>query len=199
MPGEEPRTSIEEIAAHCRQQLIHEGEYREWSLLGWSFGGVLAYEMARQMLAEGLPVRRVVLVDSFLAAASTGSDVGAAREQSERTEFDDLFATHDMGAHGADMEAAFAMYRANLTALRRYEPQPCRLPVIDIRAERVLGGPGSSARAGPPVSSLSDQRSVVRVPGDHYSVFSPEYLGALARAVSTAVGSDDTRAKPRLL
>ena len=62
---ESPATCVEAIAAHLIPQITRvfpEGPYR---LGGYSFGGVVAYEMARQMQARGLAVETVLLWDSF--------------------------------------------------------------------------------------------------------------------------------------
>jgi thioesterase domain-containing protein len=49
---------------------------------GWSMGGVVAFEMARQAQAAGDPAARLLLVDSTLAgdAAPDGGEEAAARE-----------------------------------------------------------------------------------------------------------------------
>ncbi len=204
LPGEEPLRSVEDIAAHCRQQLIVAGEHEEWSLVGWSFGGVVAYEMARQMLAEGLPLRRVVLIDAFLPRTSKADDPGeeaatlkelrrlAARSRAaesgatspEATFLDDSF----------DLEAASRVYRANVSALRAYAPKPCSLPIADVRAARTLDG---RKLIGPPIGSFSDRYSVVTVPGDHESIFAPEHLPGLARAVKAALRGEGADPEPR--
>lgn len=177
MPGEETLTSIEELAAHCKRQLIVRGEYEEWSLVGWSFGGALAYEMARQMVADGFRIRHLVLIDAFLPA--TGSPASAPLcEQAISREQQNVL----------DREIASKIHRANCAALHAYKPPPCNLPVTDIRATQALDALGDGAHAGRPIASLSETRSIVRVPGGHYSMFSPEHLADLAHAVDAALG-----------
>jgi amino acid adenylation domain-containing protein len=61
---ESPLTSIEEMAelyVNEIQQLVPEGPYR---LAGWSFGGTVAYEMARIWEAKGQTVEFVGLIDT---------------------------------------------------------------------------------------------------------------------------------------
>ena len=58
-------TTIEEMAAHYIsdiKQVQHSGPY---FLGGFSFGGVVAYEMARQLIADGADVGLVVLIDAY--------------------------------------------------------------------------------------------------------------------------------------
>ncbi|HVT18829.1 MAG TPA: amino acid adenylation domain-containing protein, partial [Thermoanaerobaculia bacterium] len=62
--GRAPAT-IEEMAAHylqCIKELQPEGPY---DLGGWSLGGVVAFEMARQLEGRGETVELLALIDSF--------------------------------------------------------------------------------------------------------------------------------------
>jgi amino acid adenylation domain-containing protein len=168
MQGEDALTSIEAIAAHCKEHLVVHGEHRVWSLVGWSFGGVVAYELARQLAAEGIEVRRVVLVDAFVPAS----------------QHDEVTDPHDSTLSD---EAATRMARANAAALRAYAPRACALPVADIRATETLHALEDGTFAGRPIASWSGARSIVSVPGGHDSIFSPDHIDDLARALNTAL------------
>jgi amino acid adenylation domain-containing protein len=64
-----PDTQIETMAAHYIEELRHvepEGPYR---LGGWSMGGVIAFEMARQLVKQGQEVSWLALLDSRLQKA----------------------------------------------------------------------------------------------------------------------------------
>ena len=69
-PGlREPRATpatIEEMAAHYIGQLPPLAGAAGYCLGGWSMGGVVAYEMACQMAGQGIPVERLILLDSYL-------------------------------------------------------------------------------------------------------------------------------------
>ena len=187
MPTEARLTSIEALAAHCKQQLIVRGEFKEWSLVGWSFGGVLAYEVARQMLDEGLPIRRLVLIDAFLPSApASASD--ALREQAMPRDFQRVLELQ--GAHPAE---CLNIYQANAAALHTYQPKACSLPVTEIRAAQPPHALDHASHAGRRVGSLSDRCSIVTVPGDHYSIFSAQHLADLAHAVNAALQSEEPR------
>jgi len=66
VPSDEPQLRTMEAMAkrmvNLLQQVQEEGPYR---LAGWSFGGVLAYETAQQLLAQGHAVEFLGLMDAF--------------------------------------------------------------------------------------------------------------------------------------
>jgi thioesterase domain-containing protein len=61
--GEEPLASLEEMAAGYRAEITgaHAGPYY---LGGWSLGGAVAFELARQLAAEGREVALLAVIDS---------------------------------------------------------------------------------------------------------------------------------------
>ncbi|MEX1362004.1 MAG: amino acid adenylation domain-containing protein [Nannocystaceae bacterium] len=69
-PGQAPADSIPSMAARYLTALDEAGIEGPLHLGGWSLGGVVAFEMARQAEASGRRVARVVLVDSRLEAPS---------------------------------------------------------------------------------------------------------------------------------
>jgi thioesterase domain-containing protein/acyl carrier protein len=61
----EPHTDIAEMAQDYVDILRKAQSEGPYLLGGWSFGGVVAFEMARQLFAAGLAVGRLVLFDSW--------------------------------------------------------------------------------------------------------------------------------------
>jgi amino acid adenylation domain-containing protein len=64
---QEPCGRIEDMAAHYIEALRTVQPDGPFLLGGWSMGGVVAYEMAQQLHAQGQSVRRLVLLDSRAA------------------------------------------------------------------------------------------------------------------------------------
>ncbi|MCP4657555.1 MAG: hypothetical protein GY856_19285 [bacterium] len=65
-------TEIREMAHHYAdavRELRPQGPYR---LGGWSMGGLVAFEMARQLVEQGREVERLVLIDTRAPAAAPG-------------------------------------------------------------------------------------------------------------------------------
>jgi thioesterase domain-containing protein/acyl carrier protein/SAM-dependent methyltransferase len=62
---DEPFRSIDEMAAHYVATIVKHNPTGPYSLSGFSFGGIVAYEMARQMKEQGLVVSLVALFDAY--------------------------------------------------------------------------------------------------------------------------------------
>lgn len=63
--GALPHRSIEEMAAAYLEEIRLRQPQGPYLLGGYSFGGVVAFEMAQQLLAQGQSVARLVLIDTY--------------------------------------------------------------------------------------------------------------------------------------
>ncbi|MGP3689118.1 amino acid adenylation domain-containing protein [Streptomyces sp. IBSNAI002] len=63
-PGTEPLRSVEEIAASYIEAMRRVQPSGPYVIGGWSFGGFVAFEIARQLRAAGQEVARLVLLDT---------------------------------------------------------------------------------------------------------------------------------------
>ncbi|MDY7092226.1 MAG: amino acid adenylation domain-containing protein [Acidobacteriota bacterium] len=89
--GEEYETTIEEIAAEYLEQIREVQPEGPYYLGGGSFGGIVAFEMGRQLLAAGEEVALVALLDTirpvrqeeFTDADYTAEILGLTRELAE--------------------------------------------------------------------------------------------------------------------
>ena len=62
----EPHKSVEEMASHYISEIKTINPEGPYSLGGFSFGGIIAFEMAKQLKAEGRKVKIVALFDSYV-------------------------------------------------------------------------------------------------------------------------------------
>ncbi|GAA1946323.1 hypothetical protein GCM10009837_85500 [Streptomyces durmitorensis] len=76
VPGEEPDRTVEAMAERCLG-LIRELPVRPDLLVGWSLGGLLAWETGARLAEDG-PAPAVVMIDSF---AEPWSAYGSSRER----------------------------------------------------------------------------------------------------------------------
>ncbi|UII29506.1 amino acid adenylation domain-containing protein [Fulvivirga maritima] len=68
-------TCIEEIADRFMEKILMIQDKGPYYLLGWSFGGTLAVEIARRIEQKGLEVALVTIIDSYLPVTNDGTYV----------------------------------------------------------------------------------------------------------------------------
>ncbi|MDT9687537.1 thioesterase domain-containing protein [Streptomyces sp. P9(2023)] len=206
----EPAASITELAELHTAALRAARPHGPYQLLGWSLGGVVAYEMARLLAAEGEEVPLLVIVD----AALPGTQAVPPDDQMARFFlYDFLGVTPDRapgidkalaglapGAQPADIFAAverdgvvpeefdaeflaerFALFSAHVRALGRHH------------LDAVHPGPAILIKAAESVERLLDwspyvgRLTVHTAPGDHHSVWQGPGLDAISGIVDRAL------------
>lgn len=80
--GERPLASVEELAASYVGEIRRVQEVGPYVLGGYSFGGTVAFEAARQLHAQGERVSHLVLIDSYAPGSRA---LKAAQERSDRS------------------------------------------------------------------------------------------------------------------
>jgi len=61
-----PHDTIEEMAAHYISEIIKTNPNGPYSIAGYSFGGIIAFEMAKQLKAQGKTVEKFISFDSYV-------------------------------------------------------------------------------------------------------------------------------------
>ena len=84
--GEEPPDTIEGIAARCLRAVRSVQAEGPYLLAGWSMGGAVAFEMARQMHARGMEVALLALLDAAGLVAGTAPLTGAREAEARGAE-----------------------------------------------------------------------------------------------------------------
>jgi amino acid adenylation domain-containing protein len=62
---DEPLTKIEDIATHYINAIMGQNPTGPYALAGYSFGGIIAFEMARQLEALGKEVKMLAMFDTY--------------------------------------------------------------------------------------------------------------------------------------
>ena len=62
----EPHDSIEEMASHYIKEIRAKYPEGPYALAGFSFGGIIAFEMAKQLKSEDVKVKHLALFDSYV-------------------------------------------------------------------------------------------------------------------------------------
>jgi thioesterase domain-containing protein len=70
---DDAHTSIEEMAAAYIEALRPRLAGHPWILGGWCYGGIVAYEMARQLVAAGQPAPFVMMIEAWAHSPADAS------------------------------------------------------------------------------------------------------------------------------
>ncbi|RYZ36779.1 MAG: non-ribosomal peptide synthetase, partial [Myxococcaceae bacterium] len=217
-----PLESVEEMAA-CYIEALRtvqpDGPYR---LGGWSMGGVVAFEMARQLERRGERVELLALIDPSPARTGPDASDDATPDTVERfagdlgritglqlptppegTRPEELLqAVLEEGRkHGVlipeaglpEMRTLFQVFSANTRALRRYVPGRIDGPLTVLRAVDAIDfAPVRRDRGWG--GTCGGGVELHEVPGDHYSLLQPPRVQALAERLKALL----LRAAPEL-
>lgn len=203
-----PLTEVEAMA-HSYVEAIRGVQARgPYTLGGWSSGGIIAFEMARQLESQGEVVERVILLDSpsplqhdpvddatllawFLEDLNIGFpvarlDLDALRRIPSSQLLDQALAGVPLPAGGSSQELApvWAVFRAVIAAGRCYRAGFVQAPLWVLRAEERI----VSEFADHPADSLPDwgwscfaqgDIRTAAVAGNHHSFLLPPQLDRL--------------------
>jgi thioesterase domain-containing protein/acyl-CoA synthetase (AMP-forming)/AMP-acid ligase II/SAM-dependent methyltransferase/acyl carrier protein len=156
-----PLATIPAMAARYVEEVLSVQPEGPYQLAGWSLGGNLAYEMARQLSEQGQEVSLLALLDSGTAGPETrlteddfvevltglfpeevqpSLDEIRDRDVSEQLAyFIQRAAQAELVAPGADEETGhnlFEVFRATIEAMSHYQPGAYRGRVTLVRAEQ---------------------------------------------------------------
>lgn len=207
-PAEQPLPTIEAIARHHLEQIRRIRSHGPYWLGGSSFGGMVAYEVAQQLLAMGETVEFLYMVDtpgpghmigpiesnahilSHLFADFFG-DQNSLKEQLMRLEHDPqqqiefvVQEAHALGKAGlipANFSRHFLdMVRTHVEAMRSYSPQPYPGFLLYFRQGEPMAEYSSHAEmAWLPLAQTG--ADVHTVPGNHITMnFAPNVFKIIA-------------------
>ena len=208
----EPVRSLPALSTEYSETLRELRPEGDFVLLGWSLGGVIAFDVAQRLSAAGSTVRQVVLIDVGLplveevppekeivrwflrdVLATTGTPPAAletslAGQPDEATGEALLLAAERSGALPAEFEAElltdrYAVFRAHFEASCGFAvTEPYHGPVVHLIAS---GSPRQHMRWDTVATDLTEHT----LPGDHHSIWLGENLPRLAGLVSAAVAA----------
>lgn len=215
LDGAGPEPTLAELARHYRELLAVEGLRTPAAVAGWSFGGVVAHEMARQWSAgTDRPAPPVVLIDSAPWPEGAGAWTPA---ETLRAFVEDLLGWSGAEGHPALTPATWELPAADALASAmsqlRLNGQDLGLSAADLhvkyrvfaRATRVMRAHRPARHTGPvtmiraadsparpePWAALSDgpDPDVVTVPGDHFGVLRDPVVRRVAEVVAATLAA----------
>jgi thioesterase domain-containing protein len=204
----EPHT-IEALAEYYLQQLRSVQPQGPYRLGGWSMGGVIAFEMARQLAEKGERVQLLALIDSYAPQSierpepfdllrmfvediegTSGRSLGFSLDDLRQLSLEVLLeraralelVPDELGL--AELQGLFELYRANLLALLAYEPRtyPGKVTIFRSTVPDV-----DCARGWTPYAANPD---VFDIEGDHYSMINGPPVKLLAARLSELLNDE---------
>ncbi len=207
-----PAKSIEEMAARYLAEVRRVQPQGPYRLGGWSMGGLVAFEMARQLAAEGQAPELLALIDTLPPETATapatyeklvasfaqdmarllGSEIGISpaelRSLPEREKLAHVVRLgHTAGLLPADFGPAqiaplFATFAANLQASRAYAPEPYTGRLTLWVSEATAASHAAALDAWSRLVPAGLDRTLL--PGDHYSLLRRPEVERLARELT---------------
>jgi len=148
-----------------------QGPYR---LAGWSFGGVLAYELATRLIDAGEQVAYLGLIDSYYRFDEPTTDA-------KPEDFAEV-PLHVAALDPALRRQCLARHEIYALAARRHAARPLHLAVDLIKAQRCDFAAMQAWRGWERVLPAAALRAH-EVPGCHYSMMTAPFVDAVAQAL----------------
>ena len=178
---------------------------------GWSAGGVIAFEMARQLQAPGAGVALVVLLDSsppgavdavdsvsLLAgfAGNLGIPIDLVSEELLQAETQTQLNWLLDRAHRSqalppdvgfdDLRRQFEIYLADIEAVKNYQPPAAAIPLLLLRATGESEDPEMIAHWN---QLSSNNLEIQNIPGDHLTIMRAPNVFTLAQFLRERLAS----------
>jgi syringomycin synthetase protein SyrE len=202
--------ALEQIAASYVEVIRTVQPDGPYLLGGWSTGGVVAFEMARQLQASGADVAPIVLLDSVAPGDDDGDlndDVSilagfavnlgvpldlipAASDDilQSGTEAQLEWMLDQARRAGAlppavdldDLRRRFKVYLADVDAVRNYRPSPASMPLVLLRASDEPEDLETIARWR---RLSANKLEIHNVPGDHLTMMRAPHVATIAKVL----------------
>ncbi|HWM91684.1 MAG TPA: amino acid adenylation domain-containing protein [Thermoanaerobaculia bacterium] len=206
-PGSLPEWTVESLAALYLDAIREVQPEGPWLLGGWSLGGVVAFEMARQsndvalllMIdvappAQGEPGEPDASLDLTLFIEDLRRLAGVEARGKLPETLEALLEREEVRTAlppdvGPDrLRELFAVFQANRRALQAYRPRPFHGQAVLIRAEATAAS-DSSGRFEAWRELITDRAEIQLLPGNHYSLLrEPRLAEVLTLSICETAG-----------
>jgi thioesterase domain-containing protein len=207
---QEPYTQVEALAHYYVNLIRTIQPVGPYLLGGWSFGGIVAFEMAQQFQAEGQSVALLALLDSHMAKDDQGPEIDEATllaalaqelgltlgtspdnaDRAEQLDLDKQLAHLVEQARRAEVVSSdidldqvrrlFNVFKNNLHAARRYVPHPYTGPVVLFKASEQRSGTEEDLGWG---ALVGKNLTRLVIPGNHETILHEPNIPVLAKKI----------------
>lgn len=192
---EAPRSTVEAIAADCIEAMRRVQRSGPYRIVGFSSGGVVAYEMAQQLRRNGEPAGAVVLIDAFMPgftgpARLLGALKAMRHSRSARDVQERLYhlVLHGLGL--GRLRTLAQIGEAQRWAHWSYVPRPYAGRLHLFVAEENEKAGNSPARRLRPL--LGEHLLTHLIPGTHGTMVRYPHVTQLATQLNTVIADGDS-------
>lgn len=171
--------SVASLARHSIERLLDEAQGEPIHLLGYSFGGIVAYEVARQLQERNIPAASLIMIDadapwaepipwlrSVWRAAARG-DLGASSRRLQEL----------VSAQLDRPSTVRSLDEAHFVAMHRYRPAPVHLDRALLIVSEERHNADTTVRAWGEM--LGGGFEIRRAQGNHYAMMRTPHVEAL--------------------
>jgi thioesterase domain-containing protein len=201
----EPDVSVETMAARYLEAILPVQSSGSYLLAGWSFGGLVAFEMAQQLSAQGKSVAFLGLIDTAIPALMTSAekddaqllvdlfkeDLTLSLENLRHLQPDDQLRYVINEAHQAHLfppswgwdqaSRLMKVFKTNLKATENYIPQSYQGSIHLFQAEDSELATDDPSMGWSPLALKGVE--VCLVPGNHKTLLRPPHVHVLAAKI----------------
>ncbi|MFG1839304.1 amino acid adenylation domain-containing protein [Micromonospora sp. NPDC049175] len=191
-PDAAPAASVSELAARYVKRIRAVAPSGPYRLLGWSFGGYVAHEMAVQLQAAGETVDRLAVLDIYPAHGfdDTEDDRGLLAHLLAEGGYDptdpEIAALVDV----LDVDGICALARRRGGVLGEFSPRRLRAMLATIRHHGALGAAFTPGRYDGPLLLVAAEADEPASRGPVDGLWAPHVTGAI-RVLPVAARHDD--------
>jgi thioesterase domain-containing protein len=215
-----PQARIEDMAAYYIDAIRSVQPDGPYLLGGWSMGGVVAYEMAQQLDAQGQQVSLLALMDSRPSVADAAPldeitlltnfahDLGLSidglnlsTEELAKLDPDELLGyvlqrAIETGVVPPDIQLEYArrlfeVFKINVQAMQSYRPQASSTRVTLLKAEQAPVETLDETMGWGPLTS--SEIEIHTVPGSHFTIVREPYVRSLAEELADCINKATLR------
>lgn len=179
-------TTVEAIATHYIDEFLRLVPKGPFNVCGYSFGGLVAFEIARQLRQMGQQVPMVIMLDTY--APEPFVDVMGAERKFYEPLKKAVLRTLVRSYHGSGRALPLKLRNFNIIdtydeAILAYRPKPYAGDVAVIKA---IGSPGPADMGWR--RHVGGTLTLRNCSGDHYSIIKEPLVGELARVIEGILG-----------
>jgi amino acid adenylation domain-containing protein len=216
-----PHTRIEDMAASYIDAIRSVQPAGPYLLGGWSMGGVVAYEMAQQLEAQGQQVSLLALMDArpslddaapldeITLLINFAHDLGLSvdglklsTDELAKLNAEELLnyvlqRAIEAGIVPQDIQLAharrlFEVFKLNVQAMQSYRPQPSSMRVTLLKAGEQRAKETSDETMGWGALT-SGEVEIHTVPGSHFTIVREPYVRSLAEQLADCINTQQRK------